>query len=399
MRTTIFVFSFFLNLNTCCCQLLADDKATILEQISAELTAKGYAATTTFRDIETKFAAKKNTLDESADQKSFVAIVNSIFADYNLSHLRLITSEELNDKKNFRQIGLGTLMRETEKGLFISSLISDGPAEKAGVQRGDYLIKVNDSPANWDLIEGKENETKCLTLLRNDDTVAITLTYFTHRPYSRDTLYWYNDTIAVIEIHSFTDLAYHKQKVEQLFTIAREAKGIILDIRGNRGGNSNNVGHLLNMFVPENTVGQFIVHREDYDRFLKKTKRVPESLSELAQYTNRTFIIGGASKSYETYAGNIYVMVDNNCGSGGEMFPCIVQDLKAGTVIGCTTIGKVLAGKFLELHTGMQLQYPTGEHIRLDGSRIEGKGCTPDILLTRDETANNDIIFRKLFPR
>lgn len=55
-------------------------------------------------------------------------------------------------------------------------------------------------------------------------------------------------------------------------------------------------------------------------------------------------------------------------------------------------LGQVLSCESFKLNKGLVLFYPTGEYLRLNGERLEGNGCIPDILLTREETANTEFI-------
>ena len=180
-----------------------------------------------------------------------------------------------------------------------------------------------------------------------------------------------------------------------LFSKASNTKKIVLDLRSNGGGSSENVRHLLSMIIPSSITCQYFIHREDYDKFLKKYKRSPNSIKELVDFRGRRFTPKRSwlNRNPEIYKGEIMVIIDERSGSGGDIFPICVQDVKRGLVIGRKSAGKVLAGDRTSLNKGMSLIYPTGESIRLNGTRLEGNPCIPDIEFSREETANNGFIY------
>lgn len=76
-------------------------------------------------------------------------------------------------------IGIG--MKNTKKGVTIASLVKDGAAEKAGLQKGDYLIQLNETPVktNSDVslwrLDKSPNEKVTVLIERNGQKLQKTL--------------------------------------------------------------------------------------------------------------------------------------------------------------------------------------------------------------------------------
>ena len=269
----------------------------------------------------------------------------------------------------------------------------NGVADRNGIYPGDIIYAKNGGSVQSSIqLKGKILEEVNLSIRRGDYTIEKKIKYFSHPPFSKDTIYYINNEMAVITINTFRSNVYDRKLVESLFSAAKQAKRIIIDLRSNSGGYSGNVQHLLSMVVPHNTTCQYYVHREDYDKFYRKKKRDPSTLLELALFAGQSFVPLKLSKGMEVYQGEVIVLIDERSGSGGDVFPASIQDIKRGLIVGSKSAGRVLAGDSYDLPKGMILFYPTGESIRLDGTRLEGNGCIPDIRLEREKIADTQYV-------
>lgn len=369
------------------------EKKKATEMIIKRLIKKGYAFNVTFNDIENRVLAHKSDLDTIRSVNSFTSLFNKIFDTYNLSHFWIWTPEEVSQRRNNSEIGIGAALVKTNQGYFVTRTTKNGVADKSGIFPGDIITAINDTSIQSSIqLKGQNLEEANIILRRGEDTLKKKVKYFPHPPFSKDTIYFVNDQMAVITINTFRSGVYDRPLVESLFIKAKQAKRVIIDMRSNSGGFSGNVQHLLSMVVPNKTICQYYVHREDHDKFFRKYKRNPGSLKELADFSGQYFVPLKLTKGMKVYQGEVIVLIDERSGSGGDVFPACIQDIKRGLIVGNKSAGRVLAGDSYELPTGMTLFYPSGESIRLDGTRLEGNGCVPDVYMSREKIADTKYV-------
>ena len=369
------------------------ERETAIKKITKKLKKSGYAFNETFQDIDQRISTKKELIDASKTVKEFVEAINTVFDTYDLSHFWIWTPQEINDRRRNTSLGIGAALTKIDEGYFVSRITDGGVAYKAGIRPGDVLKLIDEKNiTSTSQLKSQPNTKRKLEFCRNGSVSTTELRFFSHPPFSKDSLYFINDHTAVITVNTFRSNVYDRKLIEGLFQDAKNARRIILDLRSNGGGYSGHVQHLLSMIIPADVNCQYFVHREDHDKFFRKYNRNPESLSELTDFAGRKFKPLKLSKDVSAYTGEIMVLIDERSGSGADVFPTAVQDCKRGIVAGNTSAGKVLAGDQFKLPAGMVLFYPTGESIRLNGVRLEGNGCVPDLSYSREETAKNDFI-------
>jgi carboxyl-terminal processing protease len=145
---------------------------------------------------------------------------------------------------------------------------------------------------------------------------------------------------------------------------SRRCAGIVLDLRGNLGGIAGMMmgaaGHFLN---EPRTLGTMRTRGEEM-RFAANPRRVT-----------------GAGVAVEPFAGSLAILVDGLSASTSEMFAAGLQALGRARVFGERSAGQALPAIATKLPTGDVLMHVVADFVAADGSRIEGRGVTPDALV------------------
>ncbi|WP_109301378.1 S41 family peptidase [Aquimarina sp. AU474] len=377
-------------------KITAKEKAIALKKIAKTLRDDGYAFNQTFDDIDLRLAAYQDLIDTTTTIGSFVSSLKPVFESYGVSHLRIRTPNQVTNRQKGTHVGIGASLVRTDTGYFVSRIVKNGVADLAGIKAGDYLINEDNHPiTSRRQLKHTLGKVTTIQLKRNHTHKTFKVKYFEHPIFSKDSLYWHNAEIAVISINSFRSGTYDKNHVESMFASANQAKKIVLDLRSNGGGASSNLKHLLSMIIPSNVICQYFIYRKDHEGFVKEFQRHPHSFKELVNYSKRTFKPAFRFWWNKRYQGDIVVIIDENSGSAADIFPACVKDLKRGTIIGKKSIGHVLFGEVKTLNMGMDLLYPHGEAVRLNKTiNLEGHGCKPDIVFSREKTANTAFIYQ-----
>jgi C-terminal processing protease CtpA/Prc len=134
----------------------------------------------------------------------------------------------------------------------------------------------------------------------------------------------------------------------------RDAPGLIIDVRGNHGGDSD--------------VGKQLIDRLVDEPALIWTWNARDG-------SENTF----AQPSADPYEGPVAVLVDVLSGSAAEAFAGGVQAMGRAVVVGERTPGRLLGGEIVRLPNGALMIYPVVQPITADGAIVEGRGVIPDI--------------------
>jgi C-terminal processing protease CtpA/Prc len=162
----------------------------------------------------------------------------------------------------------------------------------------------------------------------------------------------------------FPEFRYTDMEVDEQIARARKHQALIVDLRGNPGGNSDTLEWLLG--------GVF-----DYDvKIADRQERSGQKPLTLK------------SKGQGAFQGKLIVLVDQGSCSASEIFARVVQLEKRGTVIGDRTAGKVMEAKVIIDEIGASssaTHYGTlvtvANLIMVDGKSLEGSGVTPDMVV------------------
>jgi carboxyl-terminal processing protease len=144
---------------------------------------------------------------------------------------------------------------------------------------------------------------------------------------------------------------------------ARGRRALILDLRGNGGGDEKALLALLgSFFAADVEVG---------------------TLRERAKATR----VAARGRGDKAFAGRLVVLVDSESGSASEVFARAIQLAGRGAVVGDRTAGAVMRSRpyVHQLGTDRAIFFATSvgeaDLILSDGGRLEGTGVTPDVVL------------------
>jgi C-terminal processing protease CtpA/Prc len=161
-------------------------------------------------------------------------------------------------------------------------------------------------------------------------------------------------------------------EVDHLFGDVRKHKSLILDLRGNPGGASVTLEHMLGNLFDHDVKVADRVGRKDLKPAIAKT-------------------VGG-----DAFAGKVIVIVDSGSASASELFARVVQLEGRGIVLGDRTSGSVMEAEIYPFSQGMeyaQIWYEfsvtEADLIMKDGKSLEGVGVTPNeiVLPTQEDLA------------
>ena len=401
-------------------ELSPELKKEILDSISQTIDMRAYVYGVDFTRWKTVAASYQTAFETARTNQQFAREVNAALSQFGVSHLNLRTPQAATEQRSGRSRSSGTSGLLKKDGYDVYTVRRGSPAEAAGLRAGDVIGSVAGKPYETGALSGVDGQRMKLGVRRNGKRRQITLEIKEWK-LAPNSLIWLNKQTAMIAVRSFSDAHYDRKLIEKLFAEADNAKTIVIDLRGNGGGNADNTSHLLDMILPSGTkVGTF-VEKADVERFKKRFGREARNLTELVESGAMTIAARSVfeadskrfksqfqrpaetmaelvnfvgPKSRKEYAGRIVAVTDRAGGSGAEIFAQGVQDLKRGMVIGGQTVGKVLLADSVALPGKFELHIVTADYVTVTSKRIEGIGVKPDVAL-KPEIVGSDTRLHK----
>ena len=195
--------------------------------------------------------------------------------------------------------------------------------------------------------------------------------------------------IAVVTIRSLEGGKSRARAIDDALAEARGAKGIVLDLRGNRGG-VDKVGFRVVAGLAEGTakLGEY------------RVLVAPETLARRKQWKGLVGEADGFSAPQpvtvpalaKRYAGKVAVVVDAGCVSTCEVVVAALRADVGAVLIGDTTAGSSGAPIEIALTASKgSAQIPTWNLLSAEGKPIEDDGVAPDLdaVATPDALATN----------
>lgn len=161
----------------------------------------------------------------------------------------------------------------------------------------------------------------------------------------------------------------HPADVEVAYSALREladAKGIIIDVRPNPGGDESLARDFAGCFVAKSAV------------YSKNSSRDKEAKSGFGKVYKRSV---KPNKAHPSYRGKVAVLMGEGCLSSCESFLLMMRHGAKAKLIGATSGGS--SGRPLphKLANGVFVFIPSWKDMQPDGTVIEGHGVEPDIAI------------------
>ena len=269
-------------------------------------------------------------------------------------------------------VGVGVYMvQDTEANkIMVLSPIKGSPAEKAGVQPGDYIIAVDGVTYTGEQmteasnkIKGETGTTVKLQIQRKDETLDIELTRENIKvnPVEGEVL---ENNIGYIEFSSFDDgtAEEFKTKFEELQ--GKGIKSLIIDLRNNGGGIVDEALEIANYILDKDSVILYEVDKNN---------------NETVEKTTDDPIINMP----------IVILTNENTASSSEILAGALKDHKKATIVGEKTYGKGVIQRLLTLPDGSGLKITSEKYLTPNRTEINKVGIEPDEKVELPETVTN----------
>ena len=285
--------------------------------------------------------------------------------------------EQIQEKTEGIYYGIGAYIGiDTETSLpRLTGIIDGTPAQESGLRAGDLIYKVDGTEVQGmeleqvtSLVKGEEGTAVHLTIIREGESDYLEIDVVRRQVESptvnQEML---DDRIGYIQITEFDTVTLDQFTEALAVCRGKGMEGLILDLRGNPGGNLSTVCEIARQILPEG----LIVYTED-----KNGKRTEYSCDGEHEMTEE-----------------LVVLVDGNSASASEILAGAIKDYGIGTLVGTTTFGKGIVQRIISLTDGSAVKLTVSHYYTPNGNNIHEVGIEPDVEIAFDGDAyyNDDV--------
>ncbi|OGU58072.1 MAG: hypothetical protein A2X64_03440 [Ignavibacteria bacterium GWF2_33_9] len=302
----------------------------------------------------------KNYVDPVDTQKLTEAAIRGMLEELD-PHSTYITAEEMKEvDEDFQGSfeGIGVQFDIIEDSIVVIAPIADGPSEKAGIQAGDRIVKIDTLDAVGlsrdevpKKLKGPKGTKVELVIYRSGSKDLLTFTIFRDKipNLTVDAFFLIDGTdIGVVSVNRFA-APTNKEMLEAVWKLKKQGmKKLILDLRGNPGGYLNQAFMMADEFLKS---GDTIVYtqgrRPEFDELYISSKE--GTLEDIP----------------------LVVLVNEGSASASEIVSGSMQDLDRGLIVGETTFGKGLVQRQYPLPDGSAYRLTIARYYTASGRSIQ----------------------------
>lgn len=272
--------------------------------------------------------------------------------------------------------GLGIEVGMKDGFIHVISPIDDTPASRAGLQAGDLIIKIDDTPVQGmglneavDLLRGEIGSRVRLSIMRDSEEApfeveleraAIKSTSVKSRLLA--------DGYGYVRISQFqANTGEELNKAIAKVSDAEPLKGLVVDLRNNPGGVLQAAVDVSDAFLNEGR----IVYTEG------RVERSELSFDAKAE----------TAIPMET---PVIVLINGGSASASEIVAGALQDQKRAVILGTQSFGKGSVQTILPLAGNRGVKITTARYFTPAGRSIQAQGIVPDVVVERRSLTDAD---------
>jgi len=259
--------------------------------------------------------------------------------------------------------GIGVELAVKNGRLVITTPLKGSPAEKAGIQPGDLIIKVNGTACEGreyddvlNSFDGEKGSPITLTLKRGSvvKDFVVVRDYIRFEPVSAR-------IIGTSPPTGYISIPYFGSKTDSEVMKALDAlkaKGVtrlIIDLRGDPGGDFAASQKIASFFVQNGVIVK-----------VQKRGSAPQDILPQGRY----------SYSFKTAA-----LINEGSASAAEVLACSLADNGKAVLVGTRSFGKGLVQSLYQLPGNTALKLSTSKYLTPKGVDIHMKGLSPAVVV------------------
>ena len=316
---------------------------------------------------------------EITDKEMIYGAVRGLVNSLSDPHSVFLPPEET---KEFREdiqgtfSGVGMEIGKKNGDLVIITPLKDSPAEKAGLQPNDQILKINDA------FTGEMDVEQAVKLIRGQQNTQVTLLIYRDGWDKAEEFKVTRDVINIptvefdvkegnvgyIELSNFNEqagTAFYRALID---VMNRGSLGLIVDLRNNPGGYLEVSVDIAGWFLPKGTL---VVSEQPRDG------------------NRREFKSDGEGQLKDT---PVVILINEGSASAAEILAGALRNQMKAKLVGAKTFGKGTVQMLEGLTDGSTIKLTIANWVLPDGTIIEKNGLEPDLKV---EITDEDVKARR----
>ena len=358
--------------------LTRKDRVEVFEEVWETIDEKYYDASFNGVDWPGVRARYRPLIEQANNDEEFYVLLKRMVGELRDAHTRFHTPEQRRERERLQAVSAGLSVFEVEGKPVVVSVEPDSEASRAGVEAGMIVVAIDGKTVSERLaearsrvagtssdravrlriyrmiIDGDPGTTLRLSLARGDGSVLdVGLTRRIVSDTAVVTFRRLSSGFGYIRLTLWkSPIRKHFKKALEQF---KDAPGVVVDIRGNPGGEADEVVKIASLFF------------NSHVPFGKFSKRSGKAIYLRTDDDDRV------------YRGPLAILVNEGSGSGSELFAGVMQENGRAVVVGRRSCGCVLGiSEFRKLKGGGELAVSEYGYLSPRENSFEGTGVIPD---------------------
>jgi carboxyl-terminal processing protease len=358
--------------------LSSAERVNVFEQVWETINQRYYDPSFKGVDWRAVRDGYRPLVEKAGTDEEFYEILKKMVGELHDAHTRFHTPEQRRERERLQAVSAGLSIFEVEGKTVVVSVEPDSDAARAGVEPGMIVLQIDGKSIEESLaqansrvtgtstdravrlrlfrilIDGDPGSTLRMRLARADGS---TLDVALIRRIVSD-----NAAVTSRRLKSgfgYVRLTLWKSPIRKQFKKAlehlRDTPGVIVDIRGNPGGEADEVVKIASFFFNQHV---------PFGKFSRRSGRA---------------IYLRTDDDDQIYKGPLAILINEGSGSGSELFAGVMQENGRAVIVGRRSCGCVLGiSEFKKFKGGGELAVSEYGYSSPRENTYEGTGVVPD---------------------
>lgn len=307
-------------------------------------------------------------------------VISGIASSVGDPYTRYITDKEYNEMltsgtEEYSGIGIHLTYDIDMDAMIILGVMPGSPALESDLRVGDYIVQVEENIVSFenysecvDIMKGQENTKVNIKISRDNEIIekSVVRRKIQVNNVESEIL---ESNIGYIKILQFENDIYNQFKEQYDSLLAKNIKGLVIDVRNNPGGLVSETINILDLLLPKGEVLK-LVYKDGRNKVYKcsDNKQIEIPLAVLA---------------------------NGSSASASEILASAIKDANKGVIIGTKTYGKGIVQEIEKLSYRGALSITVAKYYTASGIEINKNGIEPNIVVELPEDLKNQSVLAK----